>query len=171
MHAFELIERSSVAGAESHVELAWGCSTCRRIQSSPHGWSRPAQSRTDAAPGQSGRRRVPSNCELERDRQDETARAPRRQLRPALERVAPGREHEREATTRATHPAGALFDGLTAGKAHDVSIFVRSNGSNWYRTALAREMRAACAGGRIVPATTFHTLRHACVSRLVQVRV
>src|SRR5262249_34589244 len=40
--------------------------------------------------------------------------------------------------------------------------------SSWYRVAVIREMRAACAGGAISPPATFHTLRHTYASHLVQ---
>jgi integrase len=62
----------------------------------------------------------------------------------------------------------ALFEDLTAGKAHDSIVFTRADGSNWYRIAVGREMRAACENGRISPPATFHTLRHTYASHLVQ---
>jgi integrase len=62
----------------------------------------------------------------------------------------------------------ALFEELTAGKAHDSIVFTRADRSNWYRVAVTREMRAACENGRISPAATFHTLRHTYASHLAQ---
>jgi integrase len=67
-----------------------------------------------------------------------------------------------------TDHGAALFDDLTAGKPYDAPLFPRSDGSGWYRMALVREMRAACTGGQISPAATFHTLRHTYASHLVQ---
>jgi integrase len=67
-----------------------------------------------------------------------------------------------------TDQGAALFDGLTAGIAHEAPVFVRGDGSSWYRVAVIREMRAACAGGGISPPATFHTLRHTYASHLVQ---
>lgn len=37
--------------------------------------------------------------------------------------------------------------------------------------AVVRAMRAACVAGKIVPAATFHTLRHTYASHLVQASV
>jgi integrase len=65
----------------------------------------------------------------------------------------------------------SLFEELIAGKAPDAALFSRSNGSTWYRMAVAREMNDACAGGEIRPPATFHTLRHTYASHLVQAGV
>jgi integrase len=61
-----------------------------------------------------------------------------------------------------------LFDGLTAGKLENESIFTRADGSAWYRVALVREMHHACTAAKVSPAATFHTLRHTFASHLVQ---
>lgn len=62
----------------------------------------------------------------------------------------------------------ALFERLTAGKIEDEPLFLRADGSPWYRVALVRAMRAACAVARVRPAATFHTLRHSYASHLAQ---
>jgi integrase len=67
-----------------------------------------------------------------------------------------------------TEDGVALFSRLTAGKAEDAPLFSRADGSSWYRMAIVRGMRAACGGGKITPAATFHTLRHTYASHLVQ---
>src|SRR5262249_20058065 len=64
-----------------------------------------------------------------------------------------------------------LFESVTAGKAEDEPLFRRADGSSWYRVALVRAMRAACAAARVRPVATFHTLRHTYASHLVQARV
>jgi integrase len=65
----------------------------------------------------------------------------------------------------------ALFKRLTAGRVEDDPLFRRANGSSWYRVALVRAMRAACAGAKVRPVATFHTLRHTYASHLVQAGV
>lgn len=70
-----------------------------------------------------------------------------------------------------TDDGAALFRRLTAGKLEDEELFLRANGSPWYRVALVRAMRAACSGARVRPAATFHTLRHTYASHLVQAGV
>lgn len=62
----------------------------------------------------------------------------------------------------------ALFETLTAGKLEDEPLFRRPDGSAWYRVALVRAMRAACAAAKVRPAATFHVLRHTYASHLVQ---
>jgi integrase len=64
-----------------------------------------------------------------------------------------------------------LFEKLGAGKSESDRLFSRADGSQWYRMAVVRAMRAACAGGNVVPAATFHTLRHTYASHLVQAGV
>lgn len=61
-----------------------------------------------------------------------------------------------------------LFENLTAGRAENELLFSRADGSRWYRMAVVRAMRAACLGGKVAPAATFHTLRHTYASHLVQ---
>jgi integrase len=65
----------------------------------------------------------------------------------------------------------ALFEDLTAGKPTDDLLFTRGDGSAWYRMAFVRAMRGACAGSKISPPATFHTLRHTYASHLVQAGV
>ena len=64
-----------------------------------------------------------------------------------------------------------LFAGLAAGRGEGETLFKRADGSRWYRMAFVRAMRAACEGGKIAPAATFHTLRHTYASHLVQAGV
>ena len=70
-----------------------------------------------------------------------------------------------------TEDGAALFKRLTAGKLEDESLFLRADGSAWYRVALVRAMRAACSAARVRPAATFHTLRHSYASHLAQAGV
>ncbi|HEX5461367.1 MAG TPA: site-specific integrase [Steroidobacteraceae bacterium] len=67
-----------------------------------------------------------------------------------------------------TEDGVTLFGRLTAGKIEDESLFRRADGSAWYRVALVRAMRTACAAARVRPVATFHTLRHTYASHLVQ---
>jgi integrase len=62
----------------------------------------------------------------------------------------------------------ALFEGLTAGKPESEAIFNRADGAPWYRMALVRLMADACKRAKVLPAATFHTLRHTFASHLVQ---
>lgn len=61
----------------------------------------------------------------------------------------------------------ALFEEVTAGLS-DEPVFARTDGSSWYRLAIARGMQAACKAAKIKPAATFHTLRHSYASHLIQ---
>lgn len=61
-----------------------------------------------------------------------------------------------------------LFKGLGAGKTEDEPLFLRADGSPWYRVALARAMREACRAGKVRPAASFHSLRHTFASHLAQ---
>lgn len=61
-----------------------------------------------------------------------------------------------------------VFEQLTAGRPEDDPLFLRADGSPWYRVAL---VRAACAAAKVRPAATFHTLRHTYASHLVQAGV
>ena len=70
-----------------------------------------------------------------------------------------------------TEDGVALFERLTAGMSEDESLFLRADGSPWYRVALVRAMRAACTAAKIRAAATFHTLRHTYASHLVQAGV
>jgi integrase len=64
-----------------------------------------------------------------------------------------------------------LFEQLVAGRAERDRLFSRSDGSAWYRMAVARAMQTACHAGKIHPAATFHVLRHTYASHLVQAGV
>lgn len=70
-----------------------------------------------------------------------------------------------------TDDGAAHFKRLTAGKVEDEPLFLRADGSSWYRVALVRAMRATCAAAKVRPAVTFHTLRHTYASHLVQAGV
>lgn len=70
-----------------------------------------------------------------------------------------------------TEDGVALFEQLTAGMSEDEPLFLRADGSPWYRVALVRAMRAACTAAKVRPAATFHTLRHTYASHLVQAGV
>ncbi len=62
----------------------------------------------------------------------------------------------------------ALFETITAGKVANDPVFLRADGSAWYRMALVRAMNDACEGGKVSPTATFHCLRHTYASHLVQ---
>jgi integrase len=70
-----------------------------------------------------------------------------------------------------TEDGAKLFARLVAGLEPDSRLFLRSDGSTWYRMALVRAMRTACAAAKIHPPATFHTLRHTYASHLVQAGV
>lgn len=70
-----------------------------------------------------------------------------------------------------TDDGAELFETLTAGKLEDETLFHRPDSSAWYRVALVRAMREACAAARVRPAATFHVLRHTYASHLVQAGV
>lgn len=70
-----------------------------------------------------------------------------------------------------TDDGSTLFERLTVGKLEDEPVFRRPDGSAWYRVALVRAMRSACAAAKVRPAATFHTLRHTYASHLVQAGV
>ena len=70
-----------------------------------------------------------------------------------------------------TEDGVTLFERLTPGKLEDEALFLRADGSPWYRVALVRAMRAACAAAKVRPAATFHVLRHTYASHLVQAGV
>jgi integrase len=64
-----------------------------------------------------------------------------------------------------------LFTELTAGKTGDAKLFTRPDGSPWGKMALMRAMRRACRRAKIVPAASFHILRHSYASALIQANV
>ncbi len=53
-----------------------------------------------------------------------------------------------------------LFADLTAGKARDALIFSRKNGEAWGKSHQQRPLAEACKRARIMPAISFHVLRH-----------
>jgi integrase len=54
-----------------------------------------------------------------------------------------------------------------AGKAGDAFLFTKSDGEPWGRTHQQRPLQQACERAKIVPAASFHILRHTYASRLV----
>lgn len=58
------------------------------------------------------------------------------------------------------------FDQWTAGKSGNDLILSRANGSPWGRSHQTRPMMEACAAANIVPAVSFHILRHCYGSAL-----
>ena len=65
----------------------------------------------------------------------------------------------------------SVFAGLIVGKPEGDRLFVRADGSDWYRMAVVRAMREACTGAKVSPPATFHTIRHTYASHLVQAGV
>jgi integrase len=63
-----------------------------------------------------------------------------------------------------THFFGRLADG----KAHDALMLPRMNGARWGRSHQFRPLREACVAAQIVPAISFHILRHTLASRLAR---
>jgi integrase len=61
-----------------------------------------------------------------------------------------------------------FFEAQTAGKLEGERLFIRADGSPWYRVAIVRAMGEACRGAKIDPPATFYTLRHTYASHLVQ---
>jgi integrase len=60
-----------------------------------------------------------------------------------------------------------LFASLAAGKPGDAPLLTRDDGSPWLKDYQAIPMREACKNGSIVPAVSFHLLRHAYASLAV----
>lgn len=65
-----------------------------------------------------------------------------------------------------TDEGRALFEGLTAGKTGKDAIFVRDDGEFWGPSHQQRPLDAATQRAKIVPAATFHILRHSYASAL-----
>jgi integrase len=63
---------------------------------------------------------------------------------------------------------GAFFDEMTVGRAGPASIFTREDGSAWQRANQQWLMTSASRRAGIEPPATFHILRHAYASFLVQ---
>ncbi len=59
-----------------------------------------------------------------------------------------------------------LFSGLTAGKKGDDLILIRDDGNAWGPSQQARPLEVASNRANIVPAVTFHILRHTYASTL-----
>lgn len=64
-----------------------------------------------------------------------------------------------------------LFRGLTAGKAGNVLVFTRPDGAAWAASHQQRPIEDASARAKIVPAVTFHHLRHTHASGLAMAGV
>jgi integrase len=65
-----------------------------------------------------------------------------------------------------TGEAPELFARLVAGRARNEVVFRRDDGRAWKRAEQLRPMREACRGAGIVPAVSFHVLRHTHASIL-----
>jgi integrase len=59
-----------------------------------------------------------------------------------------------------TEEGQALFSALTAGKAPPDPVFVRADGGLWGKSHQRRPMLDACERAKILPAISFHILRH-----------
>ena len=59
------------------------------------------------------------------------------------------------------------FERAAAGKGGDDLLFKTPNGNQWGRSHQHRPIALACENGKIVPAISFHILRHTYASRLV----
>lgn len=62
------------------------------------------------------------------------------------------------------HEGCKLFERLSAGRAADHRIFVKSNGTVWGKSHQHRPLKVACARANILPALDFHSLRHSWAS-------
>jgi integrase len=61
----------------------------------------------------------------------------------------------------------ALFKSIATGKPGDALLLVKADGSQWGKSHQARPMADGCARARIVPAASFHILRHTWASLAV----
>jgi integrase len=66
-----------------------------------------------------------------------------------------------------TDQGQGFFRQVTAGRAGDAVMFLRTDGEPWRKSNQARPMAAACARAAIVPACGFHQLRHTWASLAV----
>lgn len=57
-----------------------------------------------------------------------------------------------------------LFETLTAGKTAAAFILTRDNGETWGKSHQSRPLKDACKVGKIVPAMSFHEIRHTWAS-------
>lgn len=64
-----------------------------------------------------------------------------------------------------------FFDDLTAGRARDALMLTHEDGSAWRASNQHRPMREACLHAEIVPAVSFHILRHSYASLLTKAGV
>jgi integrase len=60
-----------------------------------------------------------------------------------------------------------FFSQVTAGKEHGDVIFRRAAGPIWKNSDQSRPLKEACDNAKIIPAISFHVLRHTYASRLV----
>ncbi len=65
-----------------------------------------------------------------------------------------------------TEEARTLFGRLLTGKAARAVLLARADGDPWGKAHQSRPLRVACEAARIVPAASFHILRHTHASRL-----
>jgi len=63
-----------------------------------------------------------------------------------------------------TEEGVAFFTQVCAGRASDEIMLVKANGTAWEKSHQATPMRDACERARIVPAVSFHILRHTWAS-------
>ena len=64
-----------------------------------------------------------------------------------------------------------MFANLTAGRAREALVFVRPDGVAWGKSHQHRPLIEACRRARVVPAISFHILRHSYATTLVQAGV
>ena len=64
-----------------------------------------------------------------------------------------------------------FFWKMTLGKMNDKLIFTRDDGAGWRKNHQVRPLRLACQDAGIVPAITFHILRHTYASQLAMAGV
>jgi integrase len=66
-----------------------------------------------------------------------------------------------------TDEARAFFGRAVVGKPSDALVFTHANGTAWGKSHQFRPLLEACAAAGIVPAVSFHVLRHTHATRLV----
>jgi site-specific recombinase XerD len=65
----------------------------------------------------------------------------------------------------------AFFKGLADDRSGNDRLFTTSSGTLWAEANHSRPLKRACAAAGIVPAISFHVLRHTYASRLAMQRV
>jgi integrase len=70
-----------------------------------------------------------------------------------------------------TDDAVRFFGQVAAGKGRDEVLLARGDGARWGKSHQFRPLRDACRTAKIVPAISFHILRHTFASRLARQRV